>query len=108
MTVYQPAIDFEPEPETKLKPGILHDGRDHMLMWFDDSKLPLQEKIQRAASYYYQKYDRKPNLVEVHTNTPPPTDWMVLAAMGIIIRFNNNVLINHLFIGQEEGANVLG
>ena len=71
-------------------------------MWFDDSKLPLQEKILRAASYYYQKFGRKPNLVEIHTNTQPPTDWRVLAENGILIRFDNRVLVNHLYIGQEE------
>lgn len=76
------------------------------MMWFDDSKLPLQEKILRAASHYYQKFGRKPNVCEIHTNTQPPTDWSVLATNGILIRFDNRVLVNHLYIGQEtQGEN---
>jgi len=102
MTTYQSSLDFEPEPLPEPSPVVLEERRDYMLMWFDDSKLELQEKILRAASYYYQKFNRKPNLVEIHTKTLPPTDWTVLASAGIMIRFNNNVLPNHLYIGQEE------
>ena len=102
MITYQPTLDLEPEPLPEPSPTLSQDRKEYMLMWFDDSKLPLQEKIIRAASYYYQKFGRKPNICEIHTNTQPPTDWRVLAENGILIRFDNRVLVNHLYIGQEE------
>ena len=36
------------------------------LLWFDNSSLPLAQKVQKAADYYCKKYGRQPDMCLVH------------------------------------------
>lgn len=71
------------------------------MLWFDnDPKTDLPAKINRAASYYLQKYGQKPDLCFVHPsmlreNTPP-------AGANIEVRSSRQVLPHHLWIGVHE------
>jgi len=73
------------------------------MLWFDnDPKAELAVKIQRAASYYQNKYGRSPNLCFVHpsmipTTTPKPSGEVKSA--GIEVRPTRSVLPNHIWIG---------
>jgi len=69
------------------------------MLWFDnDSKVDLVARIQRAASYYRDKYGRTPNLCFVHPSmmgsTPISTN-----GSGIEVRTTRSVLPNHFWLG---------
>lgn len=71
------------------------------MLWFDnDPKADLPTKINRAASYYQNKYGQRPDLVFVH-----PTMLGAAASRSqnnIEVRPNRSVLPNHLWIGIHE------
>ena len=69
------------------------------MLWFDnDKKSDLSDKIQRAASYYRDKYGRTPNLCFVHPSMlgsiPVNTN-----GSGIEVRTTRSVLPNHFWLG---------
>jgi len=69
------------------------------MLWFDnDKKSDLSSKIQRAASYYRDKYGRTPNLCFIHPSmlgtTPVSTN-----GSGIEVRTTRSVLPNHFWLG---------
>ncbi len=73
------------------------------MLWYDnDPKVDLNIKIQRAASYYQDKYGKIPNLCFVHPSMLPaqaeaaPTS---IKSAGIDVRPNRAVLPNHLWMG---------
>lgn len=67
------------------------------MLWYDnDPQTDLVAKVQRAASYYSQKYGKSPNLCFVHPSMSPKER---LKAGPIEIRTNNCVLPHHFWIG---------
>lgn len=90
------------------------------MLWFDnDPKVSLDTKVERAASYYRNKYGRSPNVCFVHptmlTSTPsrvmtaktPPTaepgpDELRYVSGGVEVRSNRSVLPNHFWIGVNS------
>lgn len=84
------------------------------MLWFDnDRKAELSAKVERAVSYYRNKYGISPTLCFVHptmlpnTGTPKPVgevkieekEEKIFRAAGVEIRSNRSVLPNHLWIG---------
>lgn len=69
------------------------------LLWFDDSKLPLGDKITKAKAYFIKKYDRVPNLCLVHPSMLTETR---LDIPGLTVKPYRPVLPGHLWIGIEE------
>ena len=75
------------------------------MLWFDnDSKADLFAKIERAASYYQDKYGKSPNVCYVHPSmtrslTPPKENTEPIHAGSIEVRTTRSVLPNHLWIG---------
>lgn len=74
------------------------------MLWYDnDQKSEFNMKIQRAASYYQNKYGATPNVCFVHPcmlqNTNLTTNETVIKSGGIIIQTSNSVLPNHFWIG---------
>jgi len=79
------------------------------MLWFDnDAKADLFVKIERAASYYQDKYGKSPNVCYVHpsmtgTVAAPKEDTKEEAepirAGAIEVRTTRSVLPNHLWIG---------
>ena len=76
------------------------------MLWLDDSKSSLEEKVQRAAAYYRKKYGRHPNLCFV--NAGSLADKTQVAQ--IEIRPAKNILPSHLWLGvgpaNQETADV--
>ncbi len=71
------------------------------MLWFDDSKEPLLNKIQKGVEYYVKKYGRQPDLVLVHPNTLKDVK---LDESKITIRPYRPVLPGHIWIGVEDKA----
>jgi len=80
------------------------------MLWFDnDPKLGLDAKIDRAASYYYDKYGKPPTVCFVHPSMIPEiksdnkngADSITVNARsgGLAVRPNQSVLPNHFWIG---------
>ena len=76
---------------------------DEGMLWYDnDPRTALKVKIERAASYYRQKYGGVPDLCLVHpsmlASQPPETVGKVS------VRPNRAILPGHLWIGVEENG----
>ncbi len=70
------------------------------MMWFDnDPKIPLAEKVERAAAHYRSKYGRAPDLCLVHPSMLTETQ---VQAGRVLVRPLRSVLPGHLWIGVEE------
>ena len=70
------------------------------MLWFDNNpKTDLSAKIIQAATYYQEKYGKKPNLCFVH---PSLADKNAQNPLGILVKPNRLVLPNHLWIGMNE------
>jgi hypothetical protein len=75
------------------------------MLWFDnDSKADLFAKIERAASYYQDKYGKSPNVCYVHPSMTralitPIENTEPIRAGSIEVRTTRSVLPNHLWIG---------
>ena len=74
------------------------------MLWFDnDTQHALDQKIQRAAAYYRQKYGSPPTLCIVHPTMLPAAQSGADAykAGAIEVRAAGWVLPNHYFIGSN-------
>jgi len=69
------------------------------MLWFDDSQITLNMKIQKATEYYHKKYGRIPDLCLVHPNMLKDTK---LEEDGITVRPYRPVLPGHIWIGVED------
>ena len=72
------------------------------MLWFDnDVKTDLNQKIQRAAIYYQQKYGRQPDLCYVHPSMANSTQNgnQGIKAGEIEVKTTKSVLPNHFWIG---------
>jgi len=69
------------------------------MMWLDaDGKRPLEEKIERAADYYREKYGRFPNLCFVNTGTIDNEKTIG----KILVQPIKTILPNHFWLGVEQ------
>ncbi len=73
------------------------------MLWYDnDPKADLGIKIQRAVTFYREKYGATPNLCFVHPSMLPGQTENTPNAMkssGVEVRANRSVLPNHLWLG---------
>lgn len=79
------------------------------MLWFDnDPKAEINTKIERAASYYRNKYGKSPNLCFVHPTMVHsqdagfPNDQQPVQAVkpsAIEVRTSRSVLPNHFWLG---------
>ena len=69
------------------------------MLWFDDSQITLNMKIQNAMEYYRKKYGRVPDLCLVHPNMLKGTK---LEEEKITVRPYRPVLPGHIWIGVED------
>ncbi|MGA2111319.1 MAG: hypothetical protein ABSG98_04110 [Anaerolineales bacterium] len=81
------------------------------MLWFDgDTQRPLQERLERAARYYSQKYGRRANTCYLHPSTIEPSGnrsdrksgRRVELVAGMVVRSSRTVLPNHFWLGVEE------
>lgn len=66
------------------------------MLWFDDSKQPLKEKMALAAKYYSEKYGQAPTLCFVH---PSALDGHGGGGNGVAIRQARFVMPGYLWLG---------
>jgi hypothetical protein len=69
------------------------------MLWFDNSQIALDIKIQKAMDYYHKKYGRLPDLCLVH---PSMLTGIKLDERKITIRPYRPVLPGHIWIGVED------
>jgi hypothetical protein len=71
------------------------------MLWFDnDPRSDTPAKIERAASYYRQKYGRTPTLCFVNPKMAPAGS--PFKAGDVEVRPSSQVLPNHLWIGVGQ------
>jgi hypothetical protein len=80
------------------------------MLWFDnDPKAEMTKKIERAASYYRQKYGKAPNVCFIHPSMLIPESTENTApsvkAGGVEVRTSRSVLPNHFWIGVNGSHN---
>ena len=69
------------------------------MLWFDnDEKSTLAVRVERAASYYWTKYGKQPNLCCVHPSLAPKEGRVD----GIEVRGTRSVMLNHFLIGVDQ------
>jgi hypothetical protein len=75
------------------------------MLWFDnDPKTELTVKVERAASYYRDKYGNSPTLCFVHPTMLAKflqgnSEQNSFKAAGVEVRSTRSVLPNHFWIG---------
>ena len=69
------------------------------MLWFDNSQVAMDIKIQKAMDYYHKKYGRLPDLCLVH---PSMLMGIKLDEKKITIRPYRPVLPGHIWIGVED------
>jgi hypothetical protein len=69
------------------------------MLWFDNSKITLAEKIAKAVEYYKKKYNRTPDLCLVH---PSMLEERQTEVNKITVRSYRVVLPGHIWIGMED------
>lgn len=78
------------------------------LLWFDDSKNPLEQKVKIAAAYYQKKFSRKPDTCLVTPNMIPTESKGQIEIDGISVRAWRSALPNHLCLGVEDVPEYVG
>ena len=79
------------------------------MLWFDnDSKLSLSEIVERAASYYFRKYGRAPDLCLLNPAmfNEMPLDEVRVSTGKITLRPMRTILPRHLWIGLNDKERV--
>lgn len=67
------------------------------MMWFDnDPQTDLPQKIERAASFYHQKYGETPTLCMIN---PKMVEGSKIAKCSLDVKTNQSILHHHLWIG---------
>lgn len=74
------------------------------MLWFDnDPKTALDTKVERAASFYRNKYGKEPTVCFVHPSMLPhdnsESQAPHLKSAGVELRSTRSVLPNHFWIG---------
>lgn len=67
------------------------------MLWFDNSKTDLSAKIQKAASYYENKYGIKPTVCLIH-----PSMGCTEQIGDISVRTYRPVSPGHIWLGIDE------
>lgn len=78
---------------------------DTGMLWFDDSDRPLATKIERAVTYYRDKYEKAPNLCVVHPSMMPDTKSEIKL---VELKEATAVMPHHYWIGIHEAESSNG
>jgi hypothetical protein len=70
------------------------------MLWYDDTKKELSEKVARAVEYYQTKYGAAPTLCFVNPLMLKQAELM----NGVQVRPARTVLVNHFWVGVGETA----
>ena len=69
------------------------------MLWFDESQQSLNERVQRAADFYAEKYGKKPTLCMVNPAMLEPGNGDF---NGIRLQGARTVMPDHFWIGVDE------
>ena len=69
------------------------------MLWFDNSQISLEIKIQKAIDYYHKKYGKTPDLCLVH---PSMLKDVKFEDKNVTVRPYRPVLPGHIWIGIED------
>ena len=69
------------------------------MLWFDNSKTTLQEKLEKAIDYYFKKYGKRADLCLLHPST---MENEKVEIKGLTIRPYRPVLPGHIWVGIED------
>jgi len=70
------------------------------MLWYDDTKKELSEKVAHAVAYYQAKYGAAPTLCFVNPLMLRQSELM----NGVQVRPARTVLVNHFWVGVGEAA----
>lgn len=70
------------------------------MLWFDDSKESMQEKVSQAVTFYQGKFGETPTHCLVHPSTLGGNPEGLIS--GVKVRKARTVMPNHYWIGVEE------
>jgi hypothetical protein len=74
------------------------------MLWFDDSKASLSDKVKQAVDYYRQKYGHGPTHCLVNPKTLGDGKGQI---SGVVVREAHNVMPNHYWIGTDDSISAL-
>jgi hypothetical protein len=77
------------------KQDAMHTG----MLWFDNSAIDVQAKIQKALDYYVTKYGRKPDLCLLNPRT---LGTETIEIEGLTVKPYKPVLPGHIWLGIED------
>lgn len=72
------------------------------MLWFDNSKADLFDKLNRAAEYYSKKYGRAPDQILVNPKALADIKPADLANLDYLVRPYHPVLPFHFWVGCEQ------
>jgi len=72
------------------------------MLWYDDTKRTLDEKIARAVEHYKTKYGAVPTVCFVNPELLPKASGVELA--GVQLRAARTVLMNHFWLGVGDAV----
>jgi hypothetical protein len=72
------------------------------MLWYDDTKKELSEKVARAVEYYKSKYGATPTLCFVNPSMLKEAE--LTETGGVQVRPARTVLTNHFWVGVGETA----
>ena len=68
------------------------------LLWYDNSKKPLAQKVAEAATRYRERFGREPNICYVNPADLPASEQH---SGDIVIQTAPRVLRHHLWVSRE-------
>jgi hypothetical protein len=68
------------------------------MLWFDNSKEPLEDKVIKAADYYQKKHGRTANTCYINK-----ADGQEGRIAGVELRTSDQVMRSHFWMGVEAG-----
>lgn len=68
------------------------------MLWYDDSKESLVDKVMKARDYYVKKYNQQPNLCLIRNDGI----FQEASIEGVTIRPYKYILSHHFWIGIQE------
>jgi hypothetical protein len=73
------------------------------MLWFDDTKRPLDARVAGAVEYYKSKYGASPTVCFVHPSMLA-AGAEAPAAAGVQLRAARTILVNHFWLGVDDNT----
>jgi hypothetical protein len=74
-----------------------------MMLWYDDAKDEMENKLLRAATFYLQKHGSWPNVAKIGVARGDKLDGQVKDFNGIQAKFTYHVSVNHIVLWCVNG-----